>query len=389
MPSSILIDFDGERKVFEEPDTPLPWDRNMEVYVGEAPTVEVSYKTGTSQFLVKTFKFKTTRGRRINITVSADVYKKITASLATLEPVDENAVKSEIVVLGSNGEISRYSRDNMRRIVNIPLFDGVATEAQFRASAELAFLTLPPPRAEAVFIYDLSEGDYNVRRTMLQALESVGYTDVQVISKTSMLLSNALHLPQAKHEVGEVIGVAVNEPFAVYVLKKTETGYHCLTLFFGPILSQHFPQVKKIIYFVRPNNPAKKAEAIKMYAPLPVQFVHFEENLYMIHYMYSKLGDTFLDGYQVSMPVDCIFKIKYGNKETKIDEKQEPVPWQKTVNIDVGNAPKVDIYVEFFADKAKEHLFKQFNFKTAKKRKVAVTITMEDIRIPKIELVTL
>uniref|UniRef100_A0A7E4V8Z8 Snurportin-1 n=1 Tax=Panagrellus redivivus TaxID=6233 RepID=A0A7E4V8Z8_PANRE len=71
--------------------------------------------------------------------------------------------------------------------------------------------------------------------------------------------------------------------------------------------------------------------------------------------------DKNLDGYLVTMTTGCVFRIHYDGKDMAVNAKYELLPWKKTVEVDVGEVPEVNVYM----------LFKHVRFTSNIPRKVA------------------
>uniref|UniRef100_A0A7E5A032 MG3 domain-containing protein n=1 Tax=Panagrellus redivivus TaxID=6233 RepID=A0A7E5A032_PANRE len=377
---SVLINFGEERKVYDAPDTPVPWQNVVEVAVGQAPTVDVYFKSATQEVHVKTFKFKTQKERRVAVTIAVDADNTVTTKLVTLnDPV--------IVTLYHNGLVMTYTRTSKREVFPMSLSD--ATEQYLDAAAAAAALAVPPSQASAVYIIPFMAClQYNYRKRMVQALESAGYTNVGYIEQVTPMVSTALKLAKLTNQVGDYVGVG--EIGGVHVVRKTDQGYdYVQDVLHFPHLRSLFPTIKEIIEIsvvVIDDNLRKILE--RRYHPLPVKFATLDVD-YLIPYMWNKHDGGNMDGYLVTMTVQCKFRINYNGKNTVLDARAEMLPWQKTVELNIGDAMTLDVFMDQIHNFGGEDHVKQFKFTSKKSRKVSVSIAIDDARLPEVKLTTL
>uniref|UniRef100_A0A7E4W5C4 Tudor domain-containing protein n=1 Tax=Panagrellus redivivus TaxID=6233 RepID=A0A7E4W5C4_PANRE len=390
MPSSILIDFDGMRKEFEAPDVPGPWQKGVEVVVGDAPIAKVTLMSETKQELVKTFKFRTNKRRRVVITVTVDANNETDASLLTVEAdgvAIDDAHRHEIVTLDSNAECYLYTKTSETVIVPRSSDNG-ATLEQIDAAA-VAAAAIAPPCPGRVAVMAPYTNDFTIRSRMYQALEAVGYTKIHCPEMSSPFMTSALHGLKPKHEIGDLVGVLYCDSNIVMVCRKTQNGYDFVDHPVGPqMLRLMYPQVKQLIGFLSSVEPVPESKLRLLAAsfdPIPVSFVNYEGS-YMLPYLWNMVESGNMDGYLVTTATQCSFRICYKRKERLISAETDLLPWAKTVKVNVGDAAEVTIYMKFQLEEA---LVKQFKFKEKKNRKVSISISIDDARLPKIELVTL
>uniref|UniRef100_A0A7E4V992 MSP domain-containing protein n=1 Tax=Panagrellus redivivus TaxID=6233 RepID=A0A7E4V992_PANRE len=377
---SILIDFNGRRKEFEAPKTPPPWEKVVKLDVGRAPKVDVFYKTETAELHVKTFKFRTHKKRKVAITVSINVINSLSAKLITLD---------EVVCLWANGESCIFFRDgDMQYIAESVGDNATPTQQQFNTAAIATAAVVPPSRAGSVTIMPMN-CHYPVRRSMLQALEAAGYTNIRLVDFSQMMLSFALWETKEHHQVGDLVAIIVLYTDSITVVRKNDHGYDFVKMIHGNQLRQRFPEIEKIIYFTGfPATEAEMRDVRRMYRPLTIKNAY--NTVYnMKPYVFNQCDDENLDGYLVTMTTGCVFRIHYDGKDMAVNAKYELLPWKKTVEVDVGDASEVNVYMLFNWEKKSEDHIKQFRFTSKKTRRVAITIAIDEVRVPQVQLTTL
>uniref|UniRef100_A0A7E4W4Q7 MG3 domain-containing protein n=1 Tax=Panagrellus redivivus TaxID=6233 RepID=A0A7E4W4Q7_PANRE len=390
---NILINYDDHRLVYHVHDTFPPWHKTYEVIVGAAPTVDVFFKSDTQEIRIKTFKFASQKERRVAITVAVDDDNTVTAKLVTLEvdDIDKDGTKKDgmIVTLDLNGLTVAYTRTSERQICPMASHSG-ATGEQLDAAAAAAMAAVPPSQAAAVYILPYTANyNYAARKRMVQALESAGYKNIGCIEQKSPLLSTALKLAKLTNQVGDYVGVG--EVGGVHVVRKTDHGYDYVQLVVCmKRLRRLYPTIKEVIcysVFDPTDNEAKKSQ--QQYHPLSVKSVTIG-CLFLIPYMWNKNDGGNMDGYLVTMTVQCKFRINYKGKNTVLDARAEMLPWQKTVELNIGDAMTLDVFMrhEDRCVQGEDHI-KQFKFPSKKNRKVFISIAIDDARLPIVKLTTL
>uniref|UniRef100_A0A7E4UXK3 Ig-like domain-containing protein n=1 Tax=Panagrellus redivivus TaxID=6233 RepID=A0A7E4UXK3_PANRE len=382
--STILIDYDGQRKTFEAPTPPIPWPKVIEIDVGRAPTVDVFFKSQpqVSEFRVKTFKFKTQKNRKVTIIVDVDASNTISAKLMTLEGGDAEM----LLFIGSNGQYGVCARADGFSMMPDSI-EGYSPSDLFDATVAQAATTLPPSSASAVYITD--SANYTARRRMIQTLEDAGYKNVHCLESTSYLLSQALEIAKPMIQVGQFAGIIYDDVNVVQVVRKTDHGYNYVKNLVG-LTNWHGPShpIKEIISLnLQDLSDTEKNAIRKTYAPITVKFALLEGNCGLPYLWHEYDGTN--NEYKVTMTTACEFRINWKDNETKVDVTKKLLPLKETIELNIGDVPEVNVFMTCEYDNPQESHVKQFKFKTKKNRKVSVSIAMDDERHPKIELVTL
>uniref|UniRef100_A0A7E4W2G4 Major sperm protein n=1 Tax=Panagrellus redivivus TaxID=6233 RepID=A0A7E4W2G4_PANRE len=387
MPSRILINFADQRKVYDTPYRPIPWTKSIVINVGNAPTVDVFYKGDTQNVRVKTFKFKTLKERHVSITVAVDGNNTVTAKLVTLDPdeIDDTPPEPEIIFFSANGESAAFTRTSEYSV--FPPFSEFDAPPDYVEDAVLAAATaVPPSRAAGIFISPLAK-KHDDRRRLLQLVEAAGYTNIYWMDTISLLLTNVLSTAKPKNKIGDQVGVVVGE--AVNILRKTDHGYDLLEFVPSGVVAKKFPGLKKIFHFGFSDvDTATKYAMKRKFKPFKVEYVAVDEHT-TSKYIWNRVDGRNLGGYLVTATTQCQFRISYKGVDTTIDAMLEPFPWQDTVELDIGYSPEVNVYMKAVYEEDGEDHVKQFKFETKENRKVVVTISIDESRLPKVELVIL